>query len=227
MRNESLPEQPSIVSAEKWDAAMRGILAKEKDLTRRSDELAAMRRRLPMVEVEKDYQFDGENNTPRLLDLFEGRRQLLVYHFMFGPEDAAGCSGCSWVVDSMGHVAHINARDTSRVLVSRAPISTLSAFKARMGWSVPWYSSSNNSFNQDFGVSTDSGERFGLSVFLRDGKRIYRTYFTTGRGLESLGSHWSYLDRTPLGRQEQWEDSPAGWPQSEPYSWWRRHDEYA
>jgi predicted dithiol-disulfide oxidoreductase (DUF899 family) len=199
---------------------------KEKAATRARDALAAERRRLPMVRIEKPYSFTGPKGAVTLVDLFEGRRQLVLYHFMFGAEDVEGCPGCSMVVDNLGHPAHLHARDTSLALVSRAPLSKLNAYKRRMGWSVPWYSSAKSDFNDDFGVTTDGEESFGLSVFLRDGDKVYRTYFTDGRGVEALGSSWTFLDLTPLGRQESWEDSPAGWPQSQPYTWWRRHDQY-
>jgi predicted dithiol-disulfide oxidoreductase (DUF899 family) len=177
-----------------------------------------------MVRIYKRYTFEGPDGDRDLIDLFEGRRQLLLYHFMFGPNDEEGCVGCSMMVDNMGRSAHLHARDTSRVLVARAPLTKIDAFKKRMGWTVPWYSSFWSDFNVDFGVTTDAGETFGLSVFLRDGEKVYRTYFTTARGVEYLGSNWSYLDLTPLGRQETWEDSPEGWPQSDPYVWWRHHN---
>ena len=130
------------------------------------------------------------------------------------------------VVDNIGDLAHLHARDTSLVLVSRAPLVNIRRYQQRMGWTIPWFSSAHNTFNVDFGVTTQWGETFGLSVFLRDGDEVYRTYFTDGRGVEALGSSWSFLDLTPLGRQENWEDSPEGWPQTPPYTWWRRHDEY-
>lgn len=217
---------PRIVSRDEWLAAHEAFLAREKEFTRAQDALNAERRRLPMVKIEKEYVFEGPNGPASLLDLFEGRHQLLLYHFMFGPDWEEGCEGCSMVVDNMGHPAHLHARDTSRVLVSRAPLEKLEDFKARMGWTIPWYSSFGSDFNDDFGVTTAAGETFRLSVFLRDGDSIYYTYFTDGRGVEHLGSNWSYLDLTPFGRQERWEDSPAGWPQTSPYEWWRRHDEY-
>jgi predicted dithiol-disulfide oxidoreductase (DUF899 family) len=221
---------PPVVSQTEWEAARETLLAKEKDATRVRDALAAERRRLPMVRIEKDYVFEGPERKVSLLDLFDGRRQLILYHFMFAPDvegwPAAGCPGCSMVVDQIGHLAHLHARDTSFVLVSRAPIGQIVAYKERMGWTIPWFSSSGSDFNVDFGVTTDRGEIFGLSVFLRDGEDVYRTYFTSGRGVEALGSVWTFLDLTPLGRQEDWEDSPDGYPQTAPYEWWRRHDEY-
>ncbi len=217
---------PKAVSAEAWQAALDQLLVKEKELTRARDALNAERRRLPMVKVEKNYTVRGENGAATLLDLFEGRHQLIVYHFMFSPDWKAGCDGCSWVADAMTHPAHLHARDTSLVMMSRAPLEKLKQYKSRMGWTIPWYSSYESDFNYDFGATTADGERHGASVFLRDGNDIYRTYFTGARGVEYLGSHWTYLDLTPYGRQEKWEDSPTGWPQTEPYVWNRRHDEY-
>ena len=225
---------PAIVSATEWQAARDALLADEKEATRARDALAAKRRRLPMVRMDKDYVFDKRNGKASLLDLFEGRRQLLLYHFMFGPNQEAGCNGCSMFVDQIGHLAHLHARDTSFALVSRAPMTKIEAYRKRMGWKVPWYSSFETDFNVDFGVGPKTpqpdvyqdGETFGLSVFLRDGDSVFRTYFTTTRGVEALGSVWTVLDVTPLGRQEEWEDSPAEYPQTKPYEWWRRHDEY-
>ncbi|KPQ25764.1 MULTISPECIES: DUF899 domain-containing protein [unclassified Halomonas] len=219
---------PSVVSSEEWKVALDQLLIKEKALTRARDALNAERRRLPMVKVAKHYAFQGDNGTVSLLDLFEGRRQLIVYHFMFAPEWSAGCDGCSWVADAMTHPAHLHARDTTLVMVSRAPLEKLKQYRSRMGWTypIPWYSSYESDFNYDVGVTTDDGERHGASVFLRDGDAIYRSYFTGARGVEYLGSLWTYLDLTPFGRQETWEDSPEGWPQTEPYGWTRRHDEY-
>jgi predicted dithiol-disulfide oxidoreductase (DUF899 family) len=225
---------PPVVSESEWQAAHEALLAEEKEATRARDALAAKRRRLPMVRIEKDYVFDGPGGKASLLDLFEGRRQLILYHFMFGPNQDVGCDGCSMVVDQIGHLAHLHARDTSFALVSRAPITKIEAYRNRMGWTIPWYSSFERDFNVDFGVGPETpqpgvyqdGETFGLSVFLRDGDSVYRTYFTTQRGVEALGSVWTFLDLTPLGRQEEWEDSPAGYPQTKPYQWWRRHDEY-
>jgi predicted dithiol-disulfide oxidoreductase (DUF899 family) len=221
---------PEVVSPEEWQAAHEKLLAREKEATRARDALAAERRRLPMVEIDKPYVFEGPEGEASLLDLFEGRRQLILYHFMFAPGvegwPSAGCDGCSMVVDNIGHLAHLHARDTSLVLVSRAPLASIESYRERMGWAIPWFSSAGSDFNADFGVTTEQGETFGLSVFLRDGERVYRTYFTSGRGVEALGSVWTFLDLTPLGRQEEWEDSPAGRPQGPPYEWWRRHDEY-
>jgi predicted dithiol-disulfide oxidoreductase (DUF899 family) len=217
---------PPVVSADEWEAAHEKLLAREKEATGARDALAAERRRQPMVRFEEDYVFEGAEGQASLLDLFEGRRQLIVYHFMFGPGAPgwpdAGCDGCSMFVDQVGHLAHLHARDTSFALVAVTSIDRIEAYRQRMGWNIPWFSLAGNDFNADCGVTTG----FGLSVFLRDGDSIFRTYFTTGRGVEALGSVWTFLDLTPLGRQEDWEDSPQGYPQTPPYEWWRRHDEY-
>ena len=221
---------PRVVLQAEWKAAHDALLVKEKEATRASDALAAERRTLPMVRIDKEYVFEGPGGKARLVDLFEGRRQLILYHFMFAPDvegwPSAGCPGCSMFVDQVGHLAHFHARDTSFVLASRAPLANIEPYRQRMGWTIPWYSSEGTDFNSDFGLTTDQGETFGLSVFLRDGDDVYRTYFTDGRGVEALGSVWTFLDLTPLGRQEIWEDSPEGYPQTPPYEWWRRHDEY-
>lgn len=230
MKTKNRQAMPDIVSMDQWQAEREKLLKKEKAATGERDQLAAERRRMPMAEVEKAYVFEGPDGRKRLKDLFDGRRQLVVYHFMFAPGvdgwPEAGCPGCSFFVDQITDLAHLHARDTSLVLISRAPLENLQRYQRRMGWDIPWYSSARTDFNDDFGLSTDRGETFGLSVFFRDGDRVFRTYFTAGRGVEMLGSAWSFLDLTPLGRQETWEDSPEGWPQTAPYVWWRRHDEY-
>jgi predicted dithiol-disulfide oxidoreductase (DUF899 family) len=223
-------ELPKVVTQAEWQKSLEALRVKEKMATRARDALAAERRRLPMVRIDKNYVFIASNGNVRLVDLFEGRRQLILYHFMFAPGvdgwPEAGCDGCSMFVDQIGHLSHLQARDTSFCLVSRAPIANIERYRERMGWNIPWVSSAENEFNQDFGVTTEDGETFGLSVFLRDGESVYRTYFTNGRGAEALGSVWTFLDLTPFGRQENWEDSPPGRRQTEPYTWWRRHDEY-
>ena len=217
---------PEVVSLAEWQAARHSLLVKEKKATRARDALAAERRRLPRVRIDKDYIFVGPGGKASLIDLFDGRRQLIAYHFMYQPGapgwPESGCDGCSMFVDNIGHLAHLHARDTSLVLVSRAPLPMIQRYKLRMGWTVPWYSLAGNDFNDDLGVTTG----FGLSVLLRDGADVFRTYFTSGRGVEALGSNWTFLDLTPLGRQEDWESSPEGYPQTPPYEWWRRHDEY-
>lgn len=226
---------PEIVSRDAWLAANAKQMEKEKAHTRARDALNAERRRLPMYRIDKDYAFNGPDGAATLLDLFAGRRQLILYHFMFGPNADEGCDGCSMVVDNMGHPAHLHARDINLVLVSRAPLAKIEPFKKRMGWDLPWYSSFNDDFNIDFGVGPETpqtgqyqdGEMFGVSVFLRDDEdNIYRTYFTQHRGVEYLGSSFSYMDIAPYGRQEDWEDAPPGWPKGPRYSWWRHHDKY-
>jgi predicted dithiol-disulfide oxidoreductase (DUF899 family) len=221
---------PKIVSPAEWQAAHDKLLVKEKAATRARDALAAERRRQPMARIDKPYVFEGPDGKAYLPDLFDGRRQLLLYHFMFAPGvngwPTAGCPGCSFFADQIGHLSHLHARDVSLVLVSRAPLANIQAYKKRMGWTVPWFSSAESDFNADFGLTNEAGEHHGLSVFLRDGDSVFRTYFTTARGVEALGSTWTFLDLTPFGRQENWEDSPKGWPQSAPYQWWHRHDEY-
>ena len=222
---------PRVVTTSEWEAAVEELRVKEKQAMKAHDALAAERRRLPMVRIDKEYEFDGPDGNATLTDMFDGRRQLIVYHFMFAPGvhnwPEGGCDGCSMYVDNLGHLAHLNARDTSFALISRAPLENLQNFKARMGWDVPWFSSAESDFNDDFGLSTPEGETFGLSVFVRDDEGgVYRTYFTNRRAVEAIGTVWELLDRTPLGRQETWEETPEGRPQTQPYTWWRLHDEY-
>ena len=217
-------DTPPVVSAEEWEAARRQLLVKEKELTRARDALAADRRRMPWFAVEKDYAFDGPDGRMRLVDLFAGRRQLVLYRAFYEPgvhgwPDHA-CKGCSMVADQIAHVAHLNARDTTLALVSRAPQVDIERLKARMGWEMPWYTMTDG-FDADFGVD----EWHGTNAFIRDGDSVFRTYFVNSRGDEAMGSTWSYLDITALGRQEAWEDSPEGYPQTPPYEWWIWHDE--
>jgi predicted dithiol-disulfide oxidoreductase (DUF899 family) len=227
---EKITGLPRVVSREEWQRERDALLVKEKQMTRALDALAAERRRLPMVEITKDYVFDGPDGKVRPADLFKGRRQLLLYHFMFAPGVCgwpdAGCSGCSMFLDNLCDLSHLRARDVSFAAVSLAPLANIQAYRKRMGWDVTWVSSESTDFNRDFEITTDEEEEHGLSVFLRDGDKIYRTYFTSRRGLEAVGTVWTLLDLTPLGRQELWEDTPPGRPQSEPFEWWRRHDEY-
>lgn len=228
--DESAVKFPKIVDDAEWQKARDALLVKEKAATKARDALAAERRRLPMVNVDKEYVFTGPNGKMSLLDLFEGRRQLILYHFMFAPPvdgwPDAGCVGCSMVTDQFGRIEHFHARDTSFCLVSRAPLKNIEKFNKRMGWTYPWYSSDGTTFNEDFGLTTEKNETYGLSVFIHDDNNdVYRTYFTNGRGVEGLNI-WTLLDLTPLGRLEEWEDSPNGGPRTKPYVWWRRHDEY-
>jgi predicted dithiol-disulfide oxidoreductase (DUF899 family) len=216
---------PAIVTSEEWEAARQRLLVEEKAVTRARDALAAKRRRMPWVEVDKGYVFEGPEGGVGLVELFGGRRQLIVYRAFFEPgvygwPDHA-CPGCSLVADQVAHVAHLNARDTSLVFVSRAPLAEIERVKARMGWEMPWYSLTDG-FDADFGVD----EWHGTNAFIRDGDRVFRTYFVDARGDEVMGGTWAYLDVTALGRQEEWEDSPEGYPQSAPYEWWNWHDAY-
>jgi predicted dithiol-disulfide oxidoreductase (DUF899 family) len=216
---------PPVVSEQEWEAARQRLRVKEKELSRARDALAAERRRMPWVAVEKDYTFDGPGGKASLVDLFDGRRQLIFYRAFFDPDvngwpDHA-CEGCSMVADQVADVSHLNQRDTSLVFASRAPQAEIKRLKARMGWTMPWYSLTD-SFDADFGVA----EWHGTNVFFRDGDRVFRTYFINGRGDEQMGGTWNCLDLTALGRQEEWEDSPEGYPQTAPYDWWKPHDLY-
>jgi predicted dithiol-disulfide oxidoreductase (DUF899 family) len=223
---------PPIVSPQEWTAAREALLVKEKELTRARDALAAERRRMPWMAVERDYRFEGPKGSASLPDLFEGRRQLIVYRFFYAPDITTyaeggsyperACVGCSFVADQVAHLAHLNARDATLAFVSRAPQTEIQGLKTRMGWDIPWYTVTDE-FDADFGVD----EWHGHNAFIRDGDQIYRTYFIDSRGDEALGSTWSYLDMTALGRQEEWEDSPEGYPQTPPYRWWNYHDAYS
>ncbi|MEY9904733.1 putative dithiol-disulfide oxidoreductase (DUF899 family) [Catenulispora sp. MAP12-49] len=216
---------PPIVSPEEWEAARLKLRVKEKEVTRAHDALAAERRRMPRMEVDKGYRFEGPDGPVGLLDLFEGRRQLIVYRFFFEPGVSGwperGCPGCSMMADQVAHLSHLHARGTTYARVSRAPQSAIRRLKSEMGWDGPWYTLTDD-FDADFGVD----EWHGTNAFIREGGRVFRTYFVNHRGDEALGSTWSYLDLSALGRQEEWEDSPAGYPQTGAYEWWRRHDEY-
>jgi predicted dithiol-disulfide oxidoreductase (DUF899 family) len=230
---------PRIATREGWLAARQELLAREKDLTRQRDALSTERRDLPMVEVEKDYVFDGPHGAVRLIDMFEGRPQLIIYHFMFDPEWEDGCPSCTAGTDelSAGFFEHLHARDTSYAMVSRAPLAKLERWKAKKGWDVPWYSSFGTDFNYDFGVTIDesvapgeynfrtraefealgsdffqSGQPFempGRSCFLQADGHVFHTYSQYARGLEATGGSYYFLDLTALGRQEEWEE-PKG-----------------
>lgn len=215
-----------VVSKAKWETARKQLLVKEKKLTRARDALAAARRRMPWVAIDKSYQFEGPEGKVTLLDLFNGRHQLIIYRAFFEPGVVGwpehACVGCSMIADHVAHPAHLNARNTTLVFASRAPQKEIERLKARMGWQhIPWFTLTDD-FDKDFGVD----EWHGTNAFIRDGDRIFRTYFINNRGDEALGTTWSYLDMTALGRQEKWEDSPKGYPQTSPYEWWRWHDEY-
>jgi predicted dithiol-disulfide oxidoreductase (DUF899 family) len=216
---------PPVVSPQEWEAARLDLLTEEKAVTRAKDALAAKRRRMPRMVVEKDYRFEGPDGEVGLLDLFEGRRQLVLYRFFYEPGvhgwPERGCGGCSFGADQVAHLAHLNARDTTLAYVSRAPQSNIQRMKTEMGWDRPWYTITDD-FDKDFGVD----EWHGTNAFIREDDRVFRTYFVNSRGDEAMGSTWSYLDLTALGRQEEWEDSPPGYPQTSPYQWWNYHDAY-
>jgi predicted dithiol-disulfide oxidoreductase (DUF899 family) len=223
---------PEVVSREQWTEARRRLLAQEKEMTRRRDELNAERRRLPMVKIEKDYAFDGPKGCAALADLFEGNSQLIVQHVMYGPDWEAACPGCTAWIDELSEavLTHVRSRDTGFALVSRAPFAKLEAYRTSRGWTAPWYSSNGSDFNYDFQATLDasrpqleynfrpepelvadepSTEMPGFSCFLRDGDEIFHTYSTYARGTEYLGSSYTLLDLTAFGRSEDWEE-PKG-----------------
>jgi predicted dithiol-disulfide oxidoreductase (DUF899 family) len=242
MTTTTMTAHPRIASRDEWLAERKELLTKEKEVTRHRDRVSAERRRLPMVKLEKHYVFDGPKGKQSLEDLFDGRRQLIVYHFMFDPAWDKGCPGCTGFVNSLGDLTMLCERDTSIVLISRAPLAKLEAYKASQGWSLPWLSSYGSDFNYDFHVTLDEavapvqynfrdkaeiearnghsdfkGEAHGLSVFFRLDGDVFHTYSTYARGVEGLTNSYSLLDVTPYGRQEDWEDSPPGWPQKPTY----------
>lgn len=217
---------PPVVSAQEWQAALHEMLVKEKEVMRAKDALAAQRRRMPWQAVEQEYVFDGSGGKASLLDLFDGRRQLILYRAFIEPGTGDwpehGCEGCSLMADHVPNLAHLNARNTTFVYATRAPQAELERIKAKMGWQhIPWYTITDD-FDKDFGVD----EWHGTNAFIRDGDRVFRTYFISGRGDEAFVNTWNLLDMTALGRQEDWEDSPEGYPQSPPYDWWSWHDTY-
>ena len=234
--------KPRTASHEEWQAERKKLLAKEKEHTHAGDRIAAERRRLPMVKIDKQYEFIGEEGKRTLKDLFEGQIQLIVYHFMFDPTWDVGCPGCTSYVNAIGDLSLLQKRNTNFVLVSRAPLDKLLAYKKEKGWTCPWYSSFGSDFNYDFHATLDKskatieynymdeaaltarrgegnveGEDHGLSVFFRDGDELFHTYSCFARGTENLTNSYELLDVTPYGRQEDWEDSPSGWPQSPTY----------
>lgn len=233
---------PPIVDTDQWLTARKTLLEHEKELTKHRDRINAERRRLPMVKLAKEYTFEGSNGSAKLIDLFDGRTQLILYHFMFAPEWENGCMGCTGYVNALGDLTMLNERNTTFALVSRAPLPKLEAYKKLKGWTIPWYSSFGSDFNYDFHVTLDEtiasieynyqdkaelerrngpnvmqGESHGLSVFFRLDDDVFHTYSTYARGVESLTDTYSLLDITPYGRQEDFEDSPTGWPQQPTY----------
>lgn len=227
--------KPPIVSADEWATACEELLVEEKAHTRAGDALAAKRRRMPWQAVEKEYCFDGPDGELTFADMFEGRRQLIVYRAFYGPDITTyanpergdsyperACGGCSMVADQVSNLAHLNARDTTFAFASSAPQSDIKQLKEHHGWEhIPWFTITDD-WDKDFGVD----QWHGHNAFIREGDDIFRTYFIGGRGDEGLGTLWSYLDMTALGRQEKWEDSPEGYPQTDPYGWWDYTDMY-
>lgn len=216
---------PEIASRAEWQRQRDALLAEEKALTHAHDALNARRRRLPMTEITTDYVFQSTaRDDLRLADLFDGRDQLVMYHNML----TAGhiCPGCSQVCDHlMNHFEHLHARRTSFVMVARASVPRIEAVKSRFGWTFPWVSCEGTTFHEDM-VTAQNNASFGMSVFIRQDRRVFQTWFTSGRGVENASNTFHLLDLTPWGRQEAWEDSPAGWPQTPPYQWQKLHDEY-
>jgi predicted dithiol-disulfide oxidoreductase (DUF899 family) len=234
---------PPIVSRDLWLAERKKLLAHEKELTQHYDRINAERRRLPMVKLEKSYEFEGPQGKRTLNALFDGRRQLIVYHFMFDPGWDKGCSGCTGFVNALGDLSLLEKSDTTFVVVSRAPLAKLEAYKAEKGWRIAWFSSFGSDFNYDFHVTLDpkiapveynyrnkdemsavkgkpvllEGEAHGLSVFFRIDDDVFHTYSTYARGCESLTDAYRLLDVTPYGRQQDFEDSPPDWPQNPTY----------
>jgi predicted dithiol-disulfide oxidoreductase (DUF899 family) len=233
---------PTVVSREEWLTARTELLAKEKAATRARDELNAQRRMLPMVRVDKEYTFDTESGKRSLAELFDGRRQLIVYHGMWLADSEQLCPSCSLLIDAMPHLSHLHARDTTLTVAARGPLDKLLGYWKRMGWTVPVASSHESDFNDDYQATVDPargvttynfveqegewvGELPGTSVFLREGDEVFHTYSSYARGGDPLLTMYTYLDLTPLGRQEDWEQ-PPGRSDGPFMSWVRRHDEY-
>lgn len=236
----SVPHPP-VVSREEWLSARVRLLEEEKEQTRRYDRLNAQRRRLPMVRLDKEYRFETPDGTKTLAELFEGRRQLVVYHFMFDPEWEEGCQGCTGYVNALGDLSLLSVRDTTFSLISRAPLAKLLRYRQEKGWTCNWASSHGSDFNYDFHVTNDptvapmeynyrtaeewaergspmhGGEAHGISVFFQVDGQVFHTYSVFGRGMENMTNSFSLLDITPYGRQEDFEDSPEGWPQHPTY----------
>ncbi len=239
----STAAHPPSATRGEWLEARKALLEQEKALTREYDAINAQRRRLPMVRLDKQYTFDTPEGRRTLLDLFEGQRQLIIYHFMFDPEWEQGCTGCTGFIDALGDLSMLADRNTTLALISRAPLPKLEAYKARRGWNHRWFSSFGSDFNYEFHATLDEriappvynyrdkaemearrgepwfgkGESHGLSVFFRIDDDIFHTYSTYARGVESLTDAYRLLDVTPWGRQEDFEDSPSGWPQRPTY----------
>lgn len=214
---------PQIVSQQQWQDALEQQLAAEKAMTRQLDALAAARRRLPMVELPA-YILRGEHGEVSLLDVFEGRRQLITYHFMWNPGAEDQCSGCTWFASHIATLEPLHAKDTTFAVVTVGDWNEAAVYRNRFGWTMPWYSTAESTFGADVGAGPGGG--FAINVFLRDGDRAYHTYHTAGRGSEPITNSWALLDLTPFGRQESWQDTPDDWPQDHPYVWWPEPSDY-
>jgi predicted dithiol-disulfide oxidoreductase (DUF899 family) len=215
---------PPIVDQETWEAALADLRVREKAATRELDAIAAERRRLPMVEM-PDYVLEGPNGPIRLLDVFDGRSQLIVYNHMWFPGEEWQCSGCTGFTSQFTRLEFLDNWDARFVIVTQGPIDEALAYKAKVGNKMEWYSTANSPFGEDMGAPLGGG--FQVNVFLRDGDTVYRTYNTQGRGTEQLGYTFGLIDLLPYGRQEEWQDSPEGWPQSPTYSRWAESETFA
>jgi predicted dithiol-disulfide oxidoreductase (DUF899 family) len=215
---------PPVVDLQTWEAALADLRVREKAATRELDAIAAQRRRLPMVEL-PDYVLEGADGPVRLVDVFEGKRQLIVYNHMWSPGEAWQCPGCTGFTSQFTRLEFLDAYDARFVIVTQGPIREALAYKARVGNRMHWYSTANSSFGSDMGAPPGGG--FQLNVFLRVGDTAYRTYNTQGRGVEQLSHTFPLIDVLPYGRQEEWQDSPPGWPQSPTYSRWADAEYFA
>jgi predicted dithiol-disulfide oxidoreductase (DUF899 family) len=215
---------PPIVDQRKWEAALADLRTREKAATRELDAIAAERRRLPMVEL-PDYMLDGPDGPVRLADVFQDKDQLIVYHHMWFPDEEWQCSGCTGFTSQFTRLEFLDAYDARFVIVTPGPIDEALAYRAKVGNTMEWYSTAHSPFGDDMGAPLGGG--FQVNVFLRVGDTVYRTYNTQGRGVEQLSHTFPLIDLLPFGRQEEWQDSPPGWPKSPTYSGWRESEEYA
>jgi predicted dithiol-disulfide oxidoreductase (DUF899 family) len=220
----SVPATPPIVDQQTWEAALAELRVREKAATRELDAIAAARRRLPMVEL-PEYTLEGADGPVRLADVFEGRPQLIVYHHMWFPGEEWQCPGCTGFTSQFTRLGFLDAYDARYVIVTQGPIDEALAYKAKVGNTMTWYSTADSPFGEDMGAPAGGG--FQVNVFLRDGETVYRTYNTQGRGTEQLSYTFPLIDLLPYGRQEEWQDSPEGWPQSPTYSRWAPSSEFA
>jgi predicted dithiol-disulfide oxidoreductase (DUF899 family) len=222
--NDQTDAVPPIVDQDTWEAALDELRVREKAVTRELDAIAVARQRLPMVEL-PDYTLDGPDGPVRLVDIFEGKRQLIVYNHMWFPGEEWQCGGCTGFTSQFTRLEFLDAYDARFVIVTQGPIDEALAYKARVGNRMEWYSTANSPFGSDMGAPPNGG--FQVNVFLRVGDTVYRTYNTQGRGVEQVSHTFPLIDLLPYGRQEEWQDSPTGWPQSPTYSRWAPSEDYA